>query len=132
MTINEDQKVHIFCAVLQAVIASATKGDQSLTPEALVKEAVHFTKEAIATANSSELLTMTWRQGWGLPNVKSWPCGRATDPVNELSMKWENYWAAVTLWFAFYNFCRFHRSIRITPAMEAGNTDHAWSVRELL
>jgi hypothetical protein len=47
-------------------------------------------------------------------------------------MKWENYWAAVTLWFAFYNFCRFHRSIRITPAMEAGNTDHAWSVRELL
>ena len=59
MMLNEDQKVHIFCAVLQAVIASATKGDQSLTPEALVKEAVHFTKEAIATANSSELLKMT-------------------------------------------------------------------------
>ena len=59
MTLNEDQKVHIFCAVLQAVITSATKGDQSLTPEALVKEAVHFTKEAIATANSSELLKMT-------------------------------------------------------------------------
>ena len=59
MTINEDQKVHIFCAVLQAVITSATKGDQSLTPGALVKEAVDITKEAIAAANTSELLKMT-------------------------------------------------------------------------
>ena len=59
MTLNEDQKVHIFCAVPQAVIASATKGDQSLTPEALVKEAVHFTKEAIATANFRDLLKTT-------------------------------------------------------------------------
>jgi hypothetical protein len=59
MTLNEDQKLHIFCAVLQAVIASATKGAQQLTSGALVKEAVDITQEAIATANSSELLKMT-------------------------------------------------------------------------
>ena len=35
-------------------------------------------------------------------------------------------------WFTFYNFCRVHRSIRCTPAMEAGISDHVWSVRELL
>ena len=58
MTLNEDQKVHIFCAVLQAVINSATKGDQSLTPGALVKEAVDITKEAIAAANIGEVLKM--------------------------------------------------------------------------
>jgi len=32
----------------------------------------------------------------------------------------------------FYNFCRRHQSIRMTPAMAAGITDHIWSVRELL
>jgi len=40
--------------------------------------------------------------------------------------------AAVALYFAFYNFCRAHSSLRITPAMEAGLTDHVWSVKELL
>jgi transposase-like protein/IS1 family transposase len=46
--------------------------------------------------------------------------------------KWENHWAAVVLWFAFYNFCRIHKTLRVTPAMEAGIADHVWSVRELL
>ncbi len=35
-------------------------------------------------------------------------------------------------WFAFYNFCRVHKSLRVTPAMAAGIADHVWSVRELL
>lgn len=59
MTLNEDQKVHIFCAVLQAVVASAAKGGQSPTAGALVKEAVDITKEAIAAANIGEVLKMT-------------------------------------------------------------------------
>jgi hypothetical protein len=33
---------------------------------------------------------------------------------------------------AWYNFGRVHSSLRITPAMEAGLTDHVWSIRELL
>ena len=36
------------------------------------------------------------------------------------------------LWFAYYNFCRIHSSIRVTPAMEAGITDHVWELAELL
>ncbi len=39
--------------------------------------------------------------------------------------------AAVALHFAYYNFCRIHGSLRITPAMAAGLTDHVWSLREL-
>jgi hypothetical protein len=31
-----------------------------------------------------------------------------------------------------YNFCRVHQTLRVTPAMEAGLTDHAWSIMELL
>ncbi len=57
---------------------------------------------------------------------------RFTRLTNGFSKKWENHWAAVVLWFAFYNFCRVHKSIRMTPAMAAGIADHVWSVRELL
>jgi transposase-like protein/IS1 family transposase len=57
---------------------------------------------------------------------------RFTRLTNAFSKKWENHWAAVALWFAFYNFCRVHRSLRVTPAMEAGIADHVWTVRELL
>jgi len=39
---------------------------------------------------------------------------------------------AIALHFAYYNFCRIHRSLRVTPAMEAGITDHVWCLRELL
>jgi hypothetical protein len=40
--------------------------------------------------------------------------------------------AALALYFAFYNFCRIHSSIRVTPAMEAGITNHVWDLAELL
>ena len=57
---------------------------------------------------------------------------RFTRLTNAFSKKWENHWAAVACWFAFYNFCRVHKSLRTTPAMAAGIADHVWSVRELL
>jgi transposase-like protein/IS1 family transposase len=57
---------------------------------------------------------------------------RFTRLTNGFSKKWENHWAAVALWFAFYNFCRAHKALRVTPAMEAGIADHVWTVRELL
>jgi hypothetical protein len=53
--------------------------------------------------------------------------------TNGFSKKWENHWAAVSLWYTFYNFCRRHQSLRMTPpAMAAGITDHIWTVRELM
>jgi transposase-like protein/IS1 family transposase len=57
---------------------------------------------------------------------------RFTRLTNAFSKKWENHWAALACWFAFYNFCRVHKSLRVTPAMAAGISDHVWSVRELL
>jgi hypothetical protein len=35
-------------------------------------------------------------------------------------------------WFTFCNFCRVHQTLRVTPAMEAGITDHVWDLAELL
>ncbi len=57
---------------------------------------------------------------------------RFTRLTNAFSKKWENHWAAVAVWFAFYNFCRVHKSLRVTPAMAAGIADHVWDIGELL
>ena len=59
-------------------------------------------------------------------------CRRFTRLTNAFSKKWENHWAAVTLWYTYYNFCRIHQTLRVTPAMEAGITDHQWRIEELL
>jgi transposase-like protein/IS1 family transposase len=48
------------------------------------------------------------------------------------SKKLLNLKMAVALHFSYYNFCRTHRSIRVTPAMEAGITDHVWTIAELI
>jgi len=57
---------------------------------------------------------------------------RLTRLTNGFSKKWENLHAMLSLYFAFYNFCRIHSSIRCTPAMESGITGHVWTLRELL
>jgi hypothetical protein len=47
--------------------------------------------------------------------------------------KWTNHEAALSLYFAHFNYCRKHRTLKgQTPAMAAGLTDRAWTVRELL
>ena len=48
------------------------------------------------------------------------------------SKKLENLAAAVALHVGYYNFCRVHGSLRITPAMAAGITDHVWELADLL
>ncbi len=51
---------------------------------------------------------------------------RFTRLTNAFSKKLSHLKVAVGLHFAWYNFCRVHRNLRITPAMEAGITDHIW------
>lgn len=57
---------------------------------------------------------------------------RFTRLTNGFSKKVENLGYAVALHFMYYNFCRIHRSLRVTPAMEAGVTDHVWEIEEIL
>ena len=57
---------------------------------------------------------------------------RLTRLTNAFSKKLANLQAAVTLYIAFFNFCRVHASLKATPAMQAGLTDHVWSLSELL
>lgn len=57
---------------------------------------------------------------------------RFTRLTNGFSKKWEKHHAALALYFAYYNFCRMHRSLRCTPAMAAGITKHVWTLKDLL
>jgi IS1 family transposase len=56
---------------------------------------------------------------------------RFTRLTNGYSKKVENHGHQVALYFFHYNFCRVHSSLRVTPAMEAGLTDHVWTLAEL-
>ena len=57
---------------------------------------------------------------------------RFTRLTNAFSKKLSHLKAAVALHFAHYNLCRVHSSLRVTPCMSAGITDHVWEIGELL
>jgi IS1 family transposase len=57
---------------------------------------------------------------------------RFTRLTNAFSKKVENHQHALALYFMFYNFCRVHQTLRVTPAMEAGVSDHVWELREVV
>ena len=56
---------------------------------------------------------------------------RFTCLTNAFSKKIENHAHAVSLHYIYYNFCRIHKTLRVTPAMEAGISDHVWSLEEI-
>jgi Integrase core domain len=63
--------------------------------------------------------------------LRQW-CKRLTRLTYAFSKSWANLKAALALHFWHYNFARVHSALRITPAMEAGITDHVWTFSELI
>jgi IS1 family transposase len=57
---------------------------------------------------------------------------RFTRLTNAFSKKFENHCHMVAIYHAYYNFCRVHQTLRVTPAMEAGLADHVWNLEELI
>ncbi len=56
---------------------------------------------------------------------------RFTRLTNAFSKKVENHACAVALHYMFYNFAKIHKTLRVTPAMQAGVSDHVWSMEEI-
>ena len=56
---------------------------------------------------------------------------RFTRLTNAFSKKLENHMHALSLHYMYYNFGRIHKSLRVTPAMEAGISNHVWSLEEI-
>ncbi len=57
---------------------------------------------------------------------------RFTRLTNAFSKKVENHARAIALHFMHYNFARIHQTLKSTPAMRAGVTDHLWSIEEIV
>ncbi len=57
---------------------------------------------------------------------------RFTRLTNAFSKKLANLKAALALHFVWYNFCRVHATLRVTPAMAAGVTERVWGLEDLL
>jgi hypothetical protein len=57
---------------------------------------------------------------------------RFTRLTNAFSKKLDNHGYAVALHFMYCNFVRTHQTLRVTPAMQAGLSDHAWTIAELI
>ena len=82
-------------------------------------------------------LTKRW-PSWRPSCSGSWPT--TTDRHSALhapeqrtfSKKVENHAHSVALHFAHYNFVRIHQTTRVTPTMEAGISDHVWTIEELV
>jgi hypothetical protein len=56
---------------------------------------------------------------------------RFTRLTNAFSKKVENHAYSVALYYMHYNYARIHKTLRVTPAMEAGVSDHVWSIEEI-
>ena len=57
---------------------------------------------------------------------------RFTRLTNAFSKKLENHALSVALHYMRYNFCRIHKTLRITPAVAAGVSDHVWEIGEIV
>jgi hypothetical protein len=57
---------------------------------------------------------------------------RFTRLTSTFSRKLENHAAAIALYFMYYSFGRAHQTLRVTPAMEAGVSNHVWTIEEIV
>jgi len=113
-------------AMLIKVYAKDREGEQKYSPPEVVET---VTKVMIGNPDPSRICTSIVERS-NLSMRTS--IRRLTRLTNAFSKKWTHLKAMLAVYFAFYNFCRIHSSIRCTPAMESGITNTVWSLRDLL
>lgn len=103
-------------------------------------------KEAASRYSPAEVVKVEKTVVYGMPNIDQistshvekqnhtmrMHCRRLTRLTNAFSKKLENFEAAIALNFAYYNLCKVHSSIRMTPAMAAGVEQSIWTVADLV
>jgi IS1 family transposase len=113
-------------AMLIKVYAKDREGEQKYSPPEVVET---VTKVIFGNPDPSRICTsIVERSNLSIRTSVR----RLTRLTNAFSKKWENLKAMLAIYFAFYNFCRIHSSIRCTPAMESGITNTVWTIRDLL
>ena len=94
-----------------AVCIGCTKNDVSGSPDPK-----HISTSCVERQNLSMRMSMR----------------RFTRLTNAFSKKIENHTAMVSSYFMYYNFARVHQTLRVMPALEAGISNHVWSIEEIV
>lgn len=68
----------------------------------------------------------------GFANAVNLEAAHLTRRTNGFSKNVEDLFYSVAIHFMNYNFCRIHKSLMVTPAMEAGIADHVWSLEDIV
>jgi len=125
--VDETFGTEIDYAQLQKIYAAAPEGPQVRYSPAICMGA----KKAVISGNPDHKhISTSYIERQNLTMRMS--MRRFTRLTNGFSKKVENLEAAVALHYMHYNFCRIHQSLRVTPAMEAGVSDHVWDLKEVI
>jgi IS1 family transposase len=113
-------------AMLVKLYGSDAEGEKRYSPA----ECIGCKKERVTGYPDPEHVSTSFVERQNLTMRMS--MRRFTRLTNAHSKKVENHAHAIALHFMWYNFGRIHETIRSTPAMRAGVTDHKWSVEEIV
>ncbi|MEQ1887164.1 MAG: IS1 family transposase [Bryobacteraceae bacterium] len=112
-------------AVLEKIYASAAEGQKRYSPPACVgakrREVTGQPDQDNISTSDVERANLTMRIGMR----------RFTRLTNAFSKRVENHTHSISLFAMHYNFARIHKTLRITPTMAAGISDHVWSMEEI-
>lgn len=112
-------------AMLVKIYGETLEGQRRYSPA----ECIGCKKEVITGNPDRKYISTSYAERQNLTMRMS--MRRFTRLTNAFSKKVENLAHAVSLHFMFYNFGRIHKTLRVTPAMEAGISDHVWSLEEI-
>lgn len=113
-------------AMLQKVYGTDPTAEKRYSPAKIVSS----TTEVIIGEPSPKHISTSYVERQNLTMRMS--MRRFTRLTNGFSKKLENHVASVALYYMHYNFCRVHKTLRVTPAMAAGVSDHVWSLDEVV
>jgi IS1 family transposase len=119
---NED----VDYAILHKVYRSNPEGESRYSPA----KCIGTTLQTIAGTPDPKHVSTSYVERQNLTMRMS--MRRFTRLTNAFSKKLENHAAMVALYFMYYNFGRVHQTLRVTPAMEAGVSEHVWTIEEIV
>ena len=113
-------------AMLQKVYGSDPQAEKRYSPAKIQSS----TTEVIIGSPNPRLISTSYVERQNLTMRMS--MRRFTRLTNAFSKKLENHIASISLYYMHYNFCRIHKTLRVTPAMAAGVSNHVWSLDEVV
>ena len=126
--VNSTFGIDIDYAILIKLFGSTSKEEKRYSPA----KYIGVEKRVITGRPEQKHVSTSYVERQNLTMRMSMSMRRFTRLTNAFSKKLENHIHAISLHFMYYNFCRIHKTFRVTPAMKAGVSDHVWGVEEII